>query len=59
MYLLNRRTVLKAGAAAALVPTMSQAAPGSVETFTASPMGAFVDSVMIVGDEAHSSSTPN
>jgi len=51
MFLLNRRTMLKTGAAAALAPSLSHAAPTQLDTITASPMGAFVDSVMVVGDE--------
>lgn len=53
MLLLDRRTVLKAGAATALLPAMGQAAGhGGIDTYTASPVGAFVHSTMVVGDES-------
>ncbi len=52
MFLLNRRTFLQTTAAGAALGLPAQAAPSSVDVFTASPMGAFVDSVVVVGDEA-------
>ncbi|MEL7100087.1 MAG: MBL fold metallo-hydrolase [Pseudomonadota bacterium] len=52
MLLLDRRTVFKAGAAAALAPSLAAGAGHSdVNTMTASPMGSFVHSTMVVGDE--------
>ncbi|MEM9350381.1 MAG: MBL fold metallo-hydrolase [Pseudomonadota bacterium] len=52
MLLLNRRAVLQAGAAAALVPSLGRAAPASFEVFNGSPIAEYVASTMIVGDES-------
>ncbi|MEM9708204.1 MAG: MBL fold metallo-hydrolase [Pseudomonadota bacterium] len=54
MLLLNRRSVLAslaAGSAAASIGRPLAAAPQEFDVFTASPMGAFVDSVVVLGDE--------
>ncbi|MEM1063953.1 MAG: MBL fold metallo-hydrolase [Pseudomonadota bacterium] len=52
MFLLNRRTFLQATAAGVALGLPAGATPASVEVFTASPTGAFVDSVVVVGDQA-------
>ena len=52
MLLLDRRTILQAGGAALLTPSLAWTAnKRALETFTASPMGAFVHSTMVVGEE--------
>ncbi len=54
MQLLNRRTVLTtaaAGAGALAIGRPGLASSQSLDVFTASPQGAFVDSTLIVGDE--------
>ncbi|MEM8592521.1 MAG: MBL fold metallo-hydrolase [Pseudomonadota bacterium] len=52
MLLLDRRTVLKAGAAAALAPSLGHAATSSFDVFNGSPIAEFVASTMIVGEES-------
>ena len=56
MFLLNRRHLLGAGGAAvglsALGGRFAHAAPVERVTFTASPMGAAVDSVIVVGEQS-------
>jgi len=56
MLLLNRRTVLNAGAAAAVAPAMapslSHAAPTSFNVFNGSAIAEYVASTLIVGEES-------
>ncbi|MEM6896637.1 MAG: MBL fold metallo-hydrolase [Pseudomonadota bacterium] len=56
MLLLDRRTVLKAGAAAAvapaLAPSLAAAAPSAAEVFNGSALAEYVASTLIVGEES-------
>ncbi len=55
MHLLNRRSFIAstaAGTAALAAGTPTLAAPTGFDVFTSSPLGFFVDSVVVVGDES-------
>ncbi|MEM6729051.1 MAG: MBL fold metallo-hydrolase [Pseudomonadota bacterium] len=52
MLLLDRRTVLKAGAAAALAPSLGHAAPTDIDVFNGSPFAESVASTLILGEES-------